>query len=763
MRVFQRTLLASLACYLVAAGGMFGQMLFQAYRINLVLITIGGLWWLAWRLRRQKPFPATSLDLPIIAWLGVLLITSLSSADPRRSLETFVYYLVWVLLFYFLVDMERTGRLVTPWLSYILAAGILSFVIGYFELAYWYRNWLAIGGLGQLIPPATIRVGSSLGHANILAAFLNLLWPLALARLLTAPSRVMKIAMAVWCAAALGLIYLTSSRGGWLGAVAASGTLVLLLFFDQRDAVMRTVEWLKTHKRFTISILFMGLMFTGVIGVLLYRQVQNPSHPSGDPRGYIWSVASAMFRRQPLLGTGPGTYARAFLQTYSIPPGMLLLHAHNFLINSLGESGLLGAATTLWLGFALVWSAIRRWRAELPGKRTLLAGVLAALASLAVHSQFEVPQGASIINILTAVLMAQLVAPVEVDRRKGQAVGSTLLAVGWLTAAGLGLWSLWGYSALQHGVVAASGGDWATSATWMDEAVRRDTSLAYYRFQAGLAHGRLALDDKGGVRDNGELGKAIKAFENGLNIEDVYALNWANLGILRWAGGDHPAAMAALERAVALAPQAPDLHLLLGQAYEESGKKDQAFNQYQKALELRPELAKSPLFQQTIVKAEALSMYSPPALEPGWEALEVGDYTQAEGLFNAQLGLNTARAYLGLGLALAEQGRLEEAEKSLRTAAFIDAKDLAVKEALADVYDRMGRDALAARIRPSTKDWVQGEWDEQADSYQLMYLRMGLRMDLFLTGGEGSMVNPVNKIMLMILINDPALPPRSKC
>ena len=86
IRVLRRTLFILLAIYLgVGAGGGGGWtadlVFFPFYRINLSLIILVGLGWLAWRFWRRRAFPATPLDLPILAWTLALLVTSLASPD----------------------------------------------------------------------------------------------------------------------------------------------------------------------------------------------------------------------------------------------------------------------------------------------------------------------------------------------------------------------------------------------------------------------------------------------------------------------------------------------------------------------------------------------------------------------------------------------------------------------------------------------------------------------------------------------------------
>lgn len=686
-RATQRVALLLLAVYLAAAGGKFaGLVIYPLYWINVWLIALGGLGWLTWRVLRRRPFPATPLDLPLLAWVLVLLVSALASEDARVSLERWVYELVCVLVFYLLVDLRQAGKRLEAWVWLTLLGGLWMLSFGVAELSAWYTSWFVIGGWADPVPPATIRVQATMGHANVLAAYLNLLWPLAAVRLLAARSRWLKAGLGVYVLLALALIFFTSSRGGWLGSAAALGVLLALLALDQRELVARGWGWLRARKAALAGLVLAGLAAAGVLGLLLLRQVQHPSHPTGDPRGYIWRVAFDMLRESPVLGTGAGSYVAHFLETYSIPPGMLLPHAHNFLIHLLGENGLLGAACGALLGAAVLSLAIRAWRAARPGGRLVLAGSLAALAGLAVHCQFELPQVAPLVNLLTAALLAGLV-PLEATEPRGlkARAGLFLLPVAWLAAACLGLLSIWGYAAYQRGLDATARADWAGAALWMDEAVRRDPHLALYTLQAGRAHGRLALDEAGSLSDRDQWSRAVEHMRDGLARQGSSAVDWARLGALLQAGGDL-GAVSAFARAVELAPESVELLLALGEAQEQIGQVRGAQAVYQRLLAAYPDERKRAFWMESSLRREVLAETPAAASAPDdpWAALDRGEFARAEQLIRARLGVNDAKGYLGLWLALAGQGRDAEAERALQVAEFIGGADAVEQMLLID-------------------------------------------------------------------------------
>jgi O-antigen ligase len=102
-----------------------------------------------------------------------------------------------------------------------------------------------------------------------------------------------------------------------------------------------------------------------------------------DLRYQFWGVAWNVFLASPITGSGPGAFARAWLETYPALPAYP--HAHNIVLQALADYGLFGLAVLACVVFYFVR---RVWplRYE-PTTYGLLLGMLA----LAVHSIVDVP------------------------------------------------------------------------------------------------------------------------------------------------------------------------------------------------------------------------------------------------------------------------------------------------------------------------------------------------------------------------------------
>ena len=162
----------------------------------------------------------------VFLFLAAAAISTIFSADPRRSLIGIAVMITAVLIYYLFVDLIRNGlpvELITKVL--LIVSGFIIF-FGFRELFLWYKEWIEIAGYSSLIPPATYRVRAFLGHPNFVAAYFNLLLPLGLARYILTKNRISRIVLAGWVFLVLILIFFTSSRGGWLGTLAA-----LMTFF----------------------------------------------------------------------------------------------------------------------------------------------------------------------------------------------------------------------------------------------------------------------------------------------------------------------------------------------------------------------------------------------------------------------------------------------------------------------------------------------------------------------------------------------------
>lgn len=192
------------------------------------------------------------------------------------------------------------------------------------------------------------------------------------------------------------------SRGGWLGAAAAIG--VVLVVRSRRAALLTLAA---------------GVVLAGAVGLGALNPTIVPA-PLADRVADIpayfgagldaeslatteitdanfsvmerlahWLAALRMWEQSPWLGIGPGNYAVVY-DSVRLPQWTEALgHAHNIYLNTLAESGLVGL-----MGFILLWGGLLIWvwgRVKLADgwERALAVGLLGVLAHLAVHSFFD--------------------------------------------------------------------------------------------------------------------------------------------------------------------------------------------------------------------------------------------------------------------------------------------------------------------------------------------------------------------------------------
>jgi O-antigen ligase len=201
--------------------------------------------------------------------------------------------------------------------------------------------------LGSLVPMVLIVLGAS--GPNAIAGLLNvLLWP----NLAFAGAQRWRW---LWLAPAAVMIFLSASRGGWVGTAAGGATMFALY----RPRIPRWWPWAVG------ALLLAGLAYQVARG-----------HIGAGYRPEFWGAAWRMLEQSPLVGTGPST-APMFL-------GWLAghQHLHSIPLNLLAETGLLGGST----GGALAAAALR----PLVGQRDALSrGALAALAATAAHGMLD--------------------------------------------------------------------------------------------------------------------------------------------------------------------------------------------------------------------------------------------------------------------------------------------------------------------------------------------------------------------------------------
>ena len=369
----------SLVSGLVLCGLMAGLPLVTRGGLSL-LITASGLLWLLWSLRTPAG-PIRPISCWLLAMLGIAVLATGFSPVPLaafKGLMKLVSYLgVYALMRQLLEQAPQWWNRIT---AALLGGGLVSAVIAIRQL-YGDTSELARWADPNSVADGTIRVYGPLENPNLLAGYLIPILPIAAVALLrwrSWPQRLFAAATLVLGAAALFLSY---SRGGWLGMLAALGGLVLLLVLRQ------TRSWPTLWRRlFPVLLIAAGVAVLVVavtqiepLRIRVMSLVAGRQDSSNNFRINVWLAAIEMIQDRPWLGIGPGNSAFNLIYPLYQQPKFNALSAYSVPLELLVEGGVPG----LLAGLGLLIASVRTGLAQLKGESAWALPTLAALAAIA--------------------------------------------------------------------------------------------------------------------------------------------------------------------------------------------------------------------------------------------------------------------------------------------------------------------------------------------------------------------------------------------
>lgn len=370
-----------------------------------IALTLGA-WLVHGLLRREFNIPHMSLIVPLSIFAGWAAITMLWAPDYNFGLREVLQWIELILIALFVVDVaQRRG---IKWIVVgLLLAAVLQALIGIYE-----ARLRGIGPEGFLLSEGVYRAYGSFEQPNPFAGFMGLNLPLALGLALAAALDIVRktrhnmlelrrsiTLFALTALAALVIasaLYLSFSRGAWLGA--AMALLAMGLFLPRRRVI-----GLAMIGGLLVVTLFLngaGLLPASItdrfedIGQLAdLRDVRgvkiNDTNYAVIERLAHWQAAVAMLEANPWTGVGFSNYQSVYEQYRLLNWPMPLGHAHNIYLNIAAETGLPGLAAYAFLWIAIFAQTIRTLRVQSGLQRGITLGLLGAWVHLSIHHLFD--------------------------------------------------------------------------------------------------------------------------------------------------------------------------------------------------------------------------------------------------------------------------------------------------------------------------------------------------------------------------------------
>jgi O-antigen ligase/Flp pilus assembly protein TadD len=428
---------------------------------------------------------------------------------------------------------------------------------------------------------STLRPPSTLGQPDMLGGYLSIavctmfgaavvLW-----RPLSWPGRILLVAAAAACFAAL---LPTGVRSGVLGLL--GGLLALVAVLLVRPDVAKRVS-------LAIVLLCAVLASVAIIASPVWPRLINlASDPAVLARVEMWEAAEKAIWDRPLLGVGPDNYAVVYPslraeRSVFISVGELQTSTHNWFLYAATSAGLAGGLAVVVLIAFVVAGGLRLARR---GPLGLCLIPIVALLSQGLTVPTDV--GTDWILWVCAGLVAAWTGRrlsderwrrLSYDRRwLPAAAGVVLLAA-----------SAWGINSARgrvlaseamlrsESLVAANRG--SDAATQIRDALLFDPRRPEHWSAFGVA-----------LSAAGNLSAAASAFEEAASRAPWHPLYWRNLAIMRLAQGDGPAAFVAAEKATRADPYDAVSRDLLARLAFDRGDYPRAVDEGERAVHLAP-------------------------------------------------------------------------------------------------------------------------------------------------------------------------------
>ncbi len=367
--------------------------------------------WLARGLRRRRiEIPHTFLNVSLLVFLFIAALTLVNAPSLPIGFKELLKWVEILLIIWLLVDeyFHHSSFRIHHLLWILLLAGTVQAAIGI-----WQFGLRGTGPEHFLVLGRFYRAYGTFEQPNPFGGFINLTALLALGAFIglfmrwridyrqadgkiNSPFHLFTyspLLLAGGAAAVTAVALIASwSRGAWLGF--GAGTAVLAFYLPRKR--WQGVALLGLG----MGILLLGMQFNLIPASITARVTDfSQDLQFGDVRGVDindanyavlerlahWQAAVGMAEANLWLGVGFGNYEPAYADYDLINWPAPLGHAHNYYLNLLAETGLLGLLAYVGLWTAVFWQTIRVVNKLDWPRRGIALGLLAAWTALAVH------------------------------------------------------------------------------------------------------------------------------------------------------------------------------------------------------------------------------------------------------------------------------------------------------------------------------------------------------------------------------------------
>jgi len=372
--------------------------------VSAVIILLALMFWgLKIISREEIKFTSTPLNLPILSFIAICVLSLIWSNSFFVSLKELPLFLAGPLLYFVITNSINDERQINRILDILLIVGSLFGIYGIFQyngidFSFWARN------IGRQ------QVFGLFGNVNYFAEFLIVPLPIAVSLFFASRNKFKKILLLIATLAMGTSLIATFTRGSYL----SFGVSLIFMFFLL--LISRGKNFIKNNKKiFIILVAIIIITFLFVVPTPLNKSgtviskinsrisvTQLTQSSSIKRRIAIWKFTVLMIKDHPLLGSGIGTYkyntlryqAEFFAQgeNRSLYPHGFADKAHNEYLQLWAELGIIGLGIFIWLiisYFSCGLKILRKIRDEY--RQGIIIGLMGAMMAVLVDGIFGFP------------------------------------------------------------------------------------------------------------------------------------------------------------------------------------------------------------------------------------------------------------------------------------------------------------------------------------------------------------------------------------
>ncbi|MFO0793087.1 MAG: tetratricopeptide repeat protein [Candidatus Brocadiaceae bacterium] len=412
----------------------------------LYLLSLGiiGVWSIKRVSKSDFRFFNTPLDIPMLAYIGVFILTTILSINPLMSLfgtykrfEGLTATLCYVFLYYTVVNFVTTRKRLYYLIISIIATAVLASFYGIAQhLGLDIFSWSNFEAR---------RVFSTFGNPVFFSAYLVMSLPLAVALFFNnnfqpVKPQVLKSSPIIWLFFTLSLImyatfWLTNTRACFVALLGGLTPLLIVMYKirgkDTKRFIILVASFLligvffnvrhetSVIKHFTADVKTPDITKTSEITAdsFLQKEIQPPlpeQYPaikrpliatrlsvtgSSFSRIFQYLAALEIIKDYPLFGIGPDTigivYQKYFARVFSLQesdggfPFPRQDRIHNDILDTLVTRGVFGLGTYIWLLFTFAYFVRKNYTILDMKDKTLLLSLLAGIICYLIQNEFS--------------------------------------------------------------------------------------------------------------------------------------------------------------------------------------------------------------------------------------------------------------------------------------------------------------------------------------------------------------------------------------